>query len=61
MPEQPRYLTRTVQLREYKDPEMFEALAKAASRDERTLTDTARRYLKRALEEDGYNLGREAA
>ena len=61
MSDEPRYLNRTVQLREFKDPEMFEALAKVAARENRTLAGQARHYLKRSLEADGYDMGQDAA
>ena len=51
-----RRVTRAVRLDDTQEPVLFKALREAAAKEERTLTNLARLYIKRGLREDGYEV-----
>ena len=51
-----RRVTRAVRLSDDTEPVLFKALREAAAKQERSLTNLARLYIKRGLREDGYDV-----
>ena len=51
-----RRVTRAVRLSDDTEPALFKALREAAAKQERTLTNLTRLYVKRGLREDGYEV-----